>query len=1163
MNGKTSIQSPHNRYIQASAPNLLERLWGKIIGITLVALFTNSATAGQLTLTWNDNSDNEDGFRVERAIDGENFESIGSVEADVAIFLDATVVENQSYSYRVKAFNEYGDSGYTNTAIGSDGELTGAPTISSISDVSILEGSSTGSLAFTIGDAETSASVLAVSGSSSNQSLIPSGNISLGGSGGDRTVSLTPVTGQTGSATISIVVGDGTDTTTATFVLTVTTASLSEDQTISVSFSGLLGGVYESGQSDAFQILVSGAQSNIQNVQFFDNSSYVNTENVDPYDFTFNASGAGSHTLKVVVTTDLGVYEETVVVDVQLPPNTVPTISSIADVSVLEGGDSGTIFFSIGDTETNAADLTIVASSSNQSLLADSGIVLGGSDTDRSFDLNPVSGASGTSTVTITVSDGTSTTSESFTLTVQSITVPTISPIADVAILLGSSIDPIAFNIDDEETAADNLTLSLSSSNSGLLPTENISIEGTGANRTLNVTPVEALLGVTTVTVTVGDGSGDAIEAFEVAVQSSPAIRSQPVDTTEFIGGITALNVQVDAYPEPSYQWYFNGELIEGANEAELLFLELLRSHEGEYSVVVTNALGNVSSEKVQLTVDSLIQVIQSPINVTLQGEGTAILSVSAEGQNLHYQWYRGDSGDKSSPIEGATSSSYETDTLSADSKYWVEIKSGILEQSVDFYNSDTTTVFFQPIPRYFFGTFGSGGQGSFGLMAREDNTAVLLANIGSLGRVLETSDMVISAQGGFAYEEDGVVILSGTIDGDSVSGTVAGTDIVFQGTKSNSLGTTADFAGFYYAVIPNTSDGQVLVIAGPDGDSFVSTRLGTESGAGEAMIRASGVLESDIDERYALALEVDNSTASLGGTIMVAQASYSVDGQREDVQTENILFNTSIRGQVKGGSGTMIAGFVVSGSGTKKVLIRGLGPSLVSRGVANAVMDPRITLYRHGQSDPIGQNDNWADASNAADISVSAQLVGATPLGSSSKDASMLVELSGGVYTAHIANGDASEGVALVEVYDVSEAEGIDTGSSLANISMRGEVGTGNNVIIAGFVVTGDSPKRLLIRAMGPELQNFNVNGTLADPRLTIYKATNDGVVEIGGNDNWHQEADIVSNAAAQSGAFAFTEGSSSAGQVIWLDPGLYTAVVNSGDGSTGVALVEVYEIK
>lgn len=768
MNGRTSIQSPYNRYVQVSPQDLLERLWGKIIGIILIALFANSATAGQLTLTWNDNSDNEDGFEIERAIDDESFESIGSVEADVATFLDATVVENQSYSYRVKAFNEYGDSGYTNTAVGS--------------------------------------------------------------------------------------------------------------------------------------VLVS-----------------------------------------------------------------------------------------------------------------------------------------------------------------------------DAALV----------------------------------------------------------------------------------------IRSQPVDTSEFIGGITALNVQVDAFPEPSYQWYFNGDLIEGANKAELLFLELLRSHEGRYSVVVENALGNVSSEEVQLTVDSLIQVIRSPINVTLQREGSALLSVSAEGPGLSYQWYRGDSGDKSNPIEGATSSSYETDTISADSRYWVEIKSGNLEQSVDFYNSDTTTVFFQPIPRCFFGTFGPGDQGSFGLMAREDNTAVLLANIGSLARVLETSDMEISEQGGFAYEEDGVVILSGTIDGDSVSGTVAGTEIVFQGTKSNSLGATADFAGFYYAVIPNTSDGQVLVIAGPDGASYISAGLGADSAAGVATINASGILESDIDERYALALEVDNSTARLDGTIMVAQASYSVDGQREDVQTENILFNTSIRGQVKGGSGTMIAGFVVGGSGKKKILIRGLGPSLVSRGVANAVMDPRITLYRHGQSEPIGQNDNWADASNAADISVSAQLVGATPLGSSSKDASMLVELSGGVYTAHIANGDASEGVALVEVYDVSEAEGVDTGSSLANISMRGEVGTGNNVIIAGFVVTGDSPKRLLVRAMGPELQNFNVNGTLTDPRLTIYKATSDGMTEIGGNDNWHEEADIVSNAAAQSGAFAFTEGSSSAGQVIWLDPGLYTAVVNSGDGSTGVALVEVYEIK
>ncbi|MGY8696928.1 MAG: immunoglobulin domain-containing protein, partial [Verrucomicrobiia bacterium] len=353
MNGKTSIQPPHNRYVQANAQNRLERFLGKLIGITLVALFVNSAIAGQLTLTWNDNSDNENGFKVERSIDGETFELIGSVEADVATYLDATVVENQSYSYR---------------------------------------------------------------------------------------------------------------------------------------------------------------------------------------------------------------------------PNDAPTVSSLSNVSILEGGNSGTILFSIGDTETNAADLTVVASSSNQSLLADSGIVLGGSGSARSFDLDPVSGASGSRIVTISVSDGTRETSESFTLSVQSITVPTISPIANVSITLGAAIDPIAFSIEDAETIADNLTLSLSSSNTDLLPTENISIEGTGEARTLIVTPIEGMLGVSTVTVTVGDGSGDAIETFDFAVQSSPVIRSQPVDTSEFIGGITALNIQVDAYPEPSYQWYFNGELIEGANEAELLF---------------------------------------------------------------------------------------------------------------------------------------------------------------------------------------------------------------------------------------------------------------------------------------------------------------------------------------------------------------------------------------------------------------------------------------------------------------------------------------------------------------------------------------------------------------------------------------------------------------
>ena len=649
----------------------------------------------------------------------------------------------------------------------------------------------------------------------------------------------------------------------------------------------------------------------------------------------------------------------------------------------------------------------------------------------------------------------------------------------------------------------------------------------------------------------------------EGPVESAPIIVTHPLGIEESIGGPTGFSVEAIGYPEPSYQWLFNGEPIEGATESEYLIDAVTRESEGSYSVIVANDRGNATSEEAYLTAVSQIQIVSAPVNVTIEGEDQATLSVNADGPNLEFQWFKGKSGDRSNPIGGATSNTYVTDLLSATADYWVEISVGGISQGNDTYLSDTTTVIFEPISHYYFGTIGPGSNGSFALMDRGDGTGVLMAKIDSLGLVLESSDISIYENGYFEYAEGESIVLSGSFEGSAVSGSVNGTDLTFEATRAPKDGSTKAFAGFYYAVLPNTSDGQVLSIVGPNGESYVSVGLGADSDAGPASIDGAGTLTADISEVYAMALSLNDEYASLVGSILVGESNYAVDGQREDIDTKKILFNTSIRGQVKAGASTMIAGFVVSGTGAKKVLIRGIGPSLLERGVSNAVGDPRITLYKMGESGSIGSNDDWGQAPNASDISIAAQLVGATPLGSATQDAAMLVELTSGVYTAHITNDKNMEGTALVEVFDVSEAEGAETNSQLANISMRGDVSTGNDVIIAGFVVSGDAPKRVLVRAMGPELTGLGVSGALVDPRLTIYQYTNEGNVEIATNEDWHEEEETVAAAAAQSGAFAFDEGSSSAAKVIWLDPGLYTAVASSADSSSGNALVEVYEVE
>ena len=645
--------------------------------------------------------------------------------------------------------------------------------------------------------------------------------------------------------------------------------------------------------------------------------------------------------------------------------------------------------------------------------------------------------------------------------------------------------------------------------------------------------------------------------------ERTPVIVSQPENTVVLLGDTTALSIDVDATPAASVQWFVEGQAIPGATGAELLLTQVERSHAGSYYAIVTNRYGSVTSATARLTIDALIDVIQAPLDFAIDSEGTVTLSVSAEGPGLTYQWYRGNSGDKSNPIEGAINSVYETDTITQDTNYWVEIKTGGIAQGVEVYNGETIQVNLEQRSRFFFGEIGPGDQGSFAMMLREDGSAAFLANLSTLSTRLEVLDLVVDGQGAFQYQDEGQTGFSGNVSENSVSGVFTGTNLSFSGSKSGEDGVNKSISGFFSAVMPNTADGQVFVIAGPSGKSFVSISLGKEGESGFATISPSGVLTADLSTLYTIALSIDESYLSLDGMVLIGEKGYPVDGQSENVTSESLLINTSARGQVKGGSATMIVGFVVDGVGTKKVLVRGLGPSLSSRGVLDAVADPRISIFRRGEADPIAENDDWGSVANASDIELCSQIVGASPLDINSADAALLVELSAGVYTAIIENGAAEAGTALLEVFDVSEAEGVEANTALANISMRGEVGRGDDVAIAGFVVTGDTPKKFLIRAMGTELEKSGVSNALGDPRLKIFQSTSEGSVLISENDDWQEEAEIALEASNSSGAFGFDEGSKSSAKVIWLDPGLYTAVAESSDSSTGVVLVEVYGVR
>jgi hypothetical protein len=184
------------------------------------------------------------------------------------------------------------------------------------------------------------------------------------------------------------------------------------------------------------------------------------------------------------------------------------------------------------------------------------------------------------------------------------------------------------------------------------------------------------------------------------------------------------------------------------------------------------------------------------------------------------------------------------------------------------------------------------------------------------------------------------------------------------------------------------------------------------------------------------------------------------------------------------------------------------------------------------------------------------AEGVGAFPFALGSKDAAILPALPSGAFHAHVRSSDGGAGVALVEVYDAGVAT--DNSARLVNLSTRGRVGTGEDVLIAGVVLGGVGSRRLLLRAIGPGLTQFNVGGVLARPRLELFR----GQQSLGSNTGWTSTgmgADLAAAAATVS-AFALPEGSADSAMIFEAAPGPYTIQISGVGGTTGEAMVEVY---
>lgn len=271
-------------------------------------------------------------------------------------------------------------------------------------------------------------------------------------------------------------------------------------------------------------------------------------------------------------------------------------------------------------------------------------------------------------------------------------------------------------------------------------------------------------------------------------------------------------------------------------------------------------------------------------------------------------------------------------------------------------------------------------------------------------------------------------------------------------------------------------------------------------------------------------------------------------------VQTRARLINLSTRGQVRAG-GNLILGFVIDGQ--KSMLLRAAGPALLALGVGGVHGDPALRLSAPTTSGLQHTNDNWQQQ-GTADGTLFTRL-GAFPFATNSLDAALQLPLGAQAYTCLVNGPEGTGGVALVEAYDADAAPGAPDQARLLNLSTRGEAGVGDATLIAGFVITGDEPRQVLLRAVGPGLLKFSVGGTLGDPVLTLYRGAN----EIARNDDWEvsRSPAAIAAMAQRVGAFALDPASLDAALLVTLLPGAYTVVVTSADGGTGNALVEVYD--
>lgn len=669
----------------------------------------------------------------------------------------------------------------------------------------------------------------------------------------------------------------------------------------------------------------------------------------------------------------------------------------------------------------------------------------------------------------------------------------------------------------------------------------------------------------TALRVTITEGASPAQLPFvhSIFVPSSTIGYQQPIHLGCVIAG--AGNA--------SYAWYRDGTLLRQFTGPELHIGSATPADAGTYSLVVRNQHGSIHAltASIRVSVGSISPVLEEPLpsKVELIPNVPVTLRPNFVSDTARHtvQWYR-----NGQPINPSFTPSI---TLSNSSSTPPSTQFGVGTYTVaarDNYGTTTSNPMVVTLaPPHaggiYWGTndpfLSRTGSSSTGVMVFVDKDNI--AQVISLGSWDFWSPSLPWVKGSFVAENvplsagQGVFkpqpAIASSAESDSLTLAAGGGRLTIKPASSTvamsasrvTAGSMLAQSGYYRGFVSGIEGSTVRAIVAPDTTIAVC-------------IAAGGVERSEISKTEGtrltsrpFSLTINQATGVISGQVDIGGTTHPFTATRVKGLTSTQLVNVSSRGVVGSGDRAMIAGFALAGAGQRRLLLRGVGPTLASFGVQDALPDTILSLFQG--SHRLAQNDNWGAAADATAIGAAASSTGAFALPSASRDAALLSSLSAGSYTVQLSDNAGREGVALMELYD---ADADQTGDpSVSNLSIRGFGGSGDQALIAGLVVSGINSKRLLIRAVGPSLASFGVTTAMVDPVLRLFR--NDALVQW--NNDWSNDS-LAASAAAIVGAFQLERSSKDSAIVIELPPGNYTAQVTSRDGGPGAVLVEVYTI-